>query len=132
VAEELVLHDMTTGAGNDLERATDLARRMVCEWGMSENLGPLTFGKKEEQIFLGREITQHRDYSEDTAVKIDQEVNSIVMENYNQVKKLLTDNLATLHRLAENLLERESLDTEDIDKIVNGEQLEPLNKAAEA
>ena len=132
VAEELVLHDMTTGAGNDLERATDLARRMVCEWGMSENLGPLTFGKKEEQIFLGREITQHRDYSEDTAVKIDQEVNSIVMENYNQVKKLLSDNLTTLHRLAENLLERESLDTEDIDKIVNGEQLEPLNKAAEA
>jgi len=132
VAEELVLHDMTTGAGNDLERATDLARRMVCEWGMSENLGPLTFGKKEEQIFLGREITQHRDYSEDTAVKIDQEVNSIVMENYNQVKKLLSDNLTTLHRLAENLLERESLDTEDIDKIVNGEPLEPLNKAAEA
>jgi len=132
VAEELVLHDMTTGAGNDLERATDLARRMVCEWGMSENLGPLTFGKKEEQIFLGREITQHRDYSEDTAVKIDQEVNSIVMENYDRVKQLLSDNLTTLHRLAENLLERESLDTEDIDKIVNGEQLEPLNKAAEA
>ena len=132
VAEELVLHDMTTGAGNDLERATDLARRMVCEWGMSENLGPLTFGKKEEQIFLGREITQHRDYSEDTAVKIDQEVNSIVMENYDRVKQLLSDNLTTLHRLAENLLERESLDTEDIDKIVNGEQLKPLNKAAEA
>jgi cell division protease FtsH len=132
VAEELVLHDMTTGAGNDLERATDLARRMVCEWGMSENLGPLTFGKKEEQIFLGREITQHRDYSEDTAVKIDQEVNSIVMENYDRVKQLLSDNLTTLHRLAENLLERESLDTEDIDKIVNGEPLEPLNKAAEA
>jgi cell division protease FtsH len=132
VAEELVLHDMTTGAGNDLERATDLARRMVCEWGMSENLGPLTFGKKEEQIFLGREITQHRDYSEDTAVKIDQEVNSIVMENYDRVKQLLLDNLTTLHRLAENLLERESLDTEDIDKIVNGELLEPLNKAAEA
>jgi cell division protease FtsH len=129
VAEELVLHDMTTGAGNDLERATDLARRMVCEWGMSENLGPLTFGKKEEQIFLGREISQHRDYSEDTAVKIDQEVSSIVMENYNQVKQLLTDNLTILHRLAENLLERESLDTEDITKIVNGEQLEPMENA---
>jgi cell division protease FtsH len=129
VAEELVLHDMTTGAGNDLERATDLARRMVCEWGMSENLGPLTFGKKEEQIFLGREISQHRDYSEDTAVKIDQEVSSIVMENYNQVKQLLTDNLTILHRLAENLLERESLDTEDITKIVNGEQLEPMKNA---
>jgi cell division protease FtsH len=132
IAEELVFHDTTTGAGNDLERATDLARRMVCDWGMSENLGPLTFGKKEEQIFLGREITQHRDYSEDTAVKIDYEVTSIVMENYDRVKKLLSDNLTTLQRLAENLLERESLDTEDINKIVNGEPLEPLNKAAEA
>ena len=105
---------------------------MVCDWGMSENLGPLTFGKKEEQIFLGREITQHRDYSEDTAVKIDHEVTSIVMENYDRVKQLLSDNLTTLHRLAENLLERESLDTEDINKIVNGEPLEPLKKAAEA
>jgi cell division protease FtsH len=132
IAEELVFHDTTTGAGNDLERATDLARRMVCDWGMSENLGPLTFGKKEEQIFLGREITQHRDYSEDTAVKIDHEVTSIVMENYDRVKQLLSDNLTTLHRLAENLLERESLDTEDINKIVNGEPLEPLEKAAEA
>ena len=99
---------------------------------MSPLMGPLTFGKKEEQIFLGREITQHRDYSEDTAVKIDYEVTSIVMENYDRVKKLLSDNLTTLQRLAENLLERESLDTEDINKIVNGEPLEPLNKAAEA
>ena len=132
VAEELVLHDMTTGAGNDLERATELARRMVCNWGMSEKLGPLTFGKKEEMIFLGREIAQHRDYSEDTAVKIDDEVTSIVTENYARVKQLLTDNISTLHRLAEMLLERESLDTDDIDKIVNGEQLEPLEKAPEA
>ena len=132
VAEELVLHDMTTGAGNDLERATDLARRMVCNWGMSEKLGPLTYGKKEEMIFLGREIAQHRDYSEDTAVKIDDEVTSIVTENYARVKQLLTDNISTLHRLAEMLLERESLDTDDIDKIVNGEPLEPLEKAPEA
>jgi cell division protease FtsH len=132
VAEELVLHDMTTGAGNDLERATELARRMVCNWGMSEKLGPLTYGKKEEMIFLGREIAQHRDYSEDTAVKIDDEVTSIVMENYARVKQLLTDNISTLHRLAEMLLERESLDTDDIDKIVNGEPLEPLEKAPEA
>jgi cell division protease FtsH len=132
VAEELVLHDMTTGAGNDLERATELARRMVCNWGMSEKLGPLTYGKKEEMIFLGREIAQHRDYSEDTAVKIDDEVTSIVTENYARVKQLLTDNISTLHRLAEMLLERESLDTDDIDKIVNGEQLEPLEKAPEA
>ncbi len=129
VAEELVFHDTTTGAGNDLERATDLARRMVCDWGMSENLGPLTFGKKEEQIFLGREIAQHRDYSEDTAVRIDQEVTRIVMENYHRVKQLLSDNRATLHRLAESLLERESLDTDDINKIVNGEPLEPLADA---
>ena len=132
VAEELVLHDMTTGAGNDLERATELARRMVCNWGMSEKLGPLTYGKKEEMIFLGREIAQHRDYSEDTAVKIDDEVTSIVTENYARVKQLLADNISTLHRLAEMLLERESLDTDDIDKIVNGEPLEPLEKAPEA
>jgi cell division protease FtsH len=132
VAEELVLHDMTTGAGNDLERATELARRMVCNWGMSEKLGPLTFGKKEEMIFLGREIAQHRDYSEDTAVKIDDEVTIIVTENYARVKQLLTDNISALHRLAEMLLERESLDTDDIDKIVNGEPLKPLEKAPEA
>jgi cell division protease FtsH len=132
VAEELVFNDTTTGAGNDLERATDLARRMVCDWGMSENLGPLTFGKKEEQIFLGREIAQHRDYSEDTAVRIDHEVTRIVMENYNRVKQLLSDNRAILHRLAESLLERESLDTDDINKIVNGEPLGPLADAVAA
>ena len=132
VAEELIFHDMTTGAGNDLERATDLARRMVCDWGMSEKLGPITFGKKEEMIFLGREIAQHRDFSEDTAVKIDEEVTGIVTENYTRVKQLLTDNLSSLHRLAESLLERESLDTDDIDKIVKGEPLEPLEKAPAA
>jgi cell division protease FtsH len=132
VAEELVLHDMTTGAGNDLERATDLARRMVCDWGMSEKLGPLTFGKKEEMIFLGREIAQHRDFSEETAVKIDEEVTGIVTDNYTRVKQLMTDNLSILHRLAESLLERESLDTDDIDKIVKGEPLEPIEKAPAA
>jgi cell division protease FtsH len=132
VAEELVFHDMTTGAGNDLERATDLARRMVCDWGMSEKLGPLTFGKKEEMIFLGREIAQHRDFSEETAVKIDEEVTGIVTENYTRVKQLLTDNLSSLHRLAESLLERESLDTDDIHKFVKGEPLEPLEKAPAA
>ena len=82
IAEELTTGDITTGAGNDLERATDLARRMVCEWGMSDSMGPLTFGKKEEQIFLGREIAQHQDYSEDTALKIDAEVKRIVTDNY--------------------------------------------------
>ena len=82
IAEEMARGDMTTGAGNDIERATELARKMVCEWGMSDALGPLTFGKKEEQIFLGREIAQHQDYSEDTAMRIDQEVRRIVMDNY--------------------------------------------------
>ncbi|MCK5011400.1 MAG: ATP-dependent zinc metalloprotease FtsH, partial [Deltaproteobacteria bacterium] len=91
-AEEIVKKDVSTGAGNDLERATDLARKMVCEWGMSEELGPLTFGKKEEQIFLGREIAQHRDYSEHTAVKIDEEVRKIVVENFERAKKLLIEN----------------------------------------
>ena len=90
IAEEMCLGSITTGAGNDLERATELARKMVCEWGMSDAMGPLTFGKKEEQIFLGREIAQHQDYSEDTAVKIDQEVRRIVQENYTRAQEQLT------------------------------------------
>jgi cell division protease FtsH len=118
-AEEIIKEDVSTGAGNDLERATDLARKMVCEWGMSEKLGPLTFGKKEEQIFLGREIAQHRDYSEDTAVMIDQEVRSIVMKNYERALKLLKGNLDLLHRLAKELLDREVLDNNEIEKIIN-------------
>jgi cell division protease FtsH len=118
-AEEIIKKDVSTGAGNDLERATDLARKMVCEWGMSEKLGPLTFGKKEEQIFLGREIAQHRDYSEDTAVKIDQEVSSIVMKNYERALKLLNGNIDLLHRLAKELLDREVLDNKEIEKIIN-------------
>ena len=92
-AEEIINEDVSTGAGNDLERATDLARKMVCAWGMSEKLGPLTFGKKEEQIFLGREIAQHRDYSEETAERIDEEVRRIIMENYERAKNLLNANL---------------------------------------
>ena len=123
VAEELIFSDVTTGAGNDLERATDMARKMVCEWGMSDELGPLTYGKKEEQIFLGREIAQHRDYSESTAVEIDSEVRRIIGKNYEKVKKLLSDNIETLKRLAENLLERESLDTDEIEAIVQGKEL---------
>ena len=124
VAEELVFNDVTTGAGNDIERATDLARKMVCVWGMSDKLGPLTYGKKEEQIFLGREIAQHRDFSEATAVEIDQEVKNIVNENHVRVKQLLSANLETLKRLAEILLERESLDTDEIEAIVSGRELE--------
>jgi cell division protease FtsH len=98
---------------------------MVCAWGMSDKLGPITYGKKEEQIFLGREIAQHRDFSEATAVEIDAEVRRIIEENHEIVKKLLSDNIETLKRLAENLLERESLDTDEVDAICNGKELEP-------
>ncbi len=130
VAEEIIFNDVTTGAGNDLERATDMARKMVCEWGMSKKLGLLTYGKKEEQIFLGREIAQHRDYSESTAVEIDSEVRKIVSDNHERVTKLLTENTDTLKNLAENLLERESLDTDEVEAIVQGKTLEtkPNNK----
>src|SRR5438552_4983804 len=120
VAEELVLHHITTGAGNDIERATDLARKMVCEWGMSERLGPLTFGKKDEEIFLGREIATRRDYSEDIAIKIDAEVKRLVLGNYERTKKMLRDNMAALKALAEALLEKEVLDAPEIDKIIQG------------
>ena len=118
VAEELVLKDMTTGAGNDLERATDLARKMVCEWGMSEKMGPLTFGKHNEQVFLGRELGSQRDFSEQIAMEIDQEVKRLVMENYERAKRLLTENMTTLKGLAEALLEKEVLDASDIDQII--------------
>ena len=118
VAEELVLKDMTTGAGNDLERATDLARKMVCEWGMSEKMGPLTFGKHNEQVFLGRELGSQRDFSEQIAMEIDEEVKRLVMENYERGKRLLTENMTSLKRLAEALLEKEVLDGSDIDQII--------------
>jgi cell division protease FtsH len=124
VAEKLVFGQLSTGAGNDIERATALARKMVCEWGMSERLGPLTFGKKEEQIFLGREITQHRDYSEETAQEIDQEVKSIVENAEKKAEELLKVNLDKLHSLANALREREILDGDQIDKIIRGEPLE--------
>ncbi len=123
VAEELKLNRLTTGAGNDFERATEMARKMVCEWGMSEKMGPLTFGKQEEQIFLGREIAQHRDYSEATAVEIDHEVKRIVLEGYNQARKLLEENDEALVRLAEALLEREVLDAAQIAALVAGRDL---------
>jgi cell division protease FtsH len=118
VAEELVLEHMTTGAGNDIEKATDLARRMVCEWGMSEKLGPMTFGKKEEEIFLGRDFTQKVDYSENTAIEIDAEVRRIIQESYHRAKDLLKSNLRLLHKVAETLLEKEVLDGSEIDAIV--------------
>jgi cell division protease FtsH len=137
VAEELCLQHMTTGAGNDLERATELARKMVCEWGMSERLGPMTFGKKEEQIFLGRDFTQLQDYSDGTADEIDKEVRRLIQDSYDRAKSLLTANLRVLHRMAEVLLERESIDGSDIDEIVkqygvtsDGESTEPVAVAA--
>ena len=120
-AEELVLHHQTTGAGNDIERATEIARRMVCEWGMSEKLGPLAFGQKEEQIFLGREFNQHRDYSEYTARLIDGEVSAIVTHCYSRAKEILQENMDSLHRLAQALLEKEVLDGQQIDRILKGE-----------
>ncbi len=118
VAEKLKFNEITTGSGNDIERATEIARKMVCEWGMSEELGPITFGKKEEQIFLGREIAKHRDYSEFTAVKIDEVVTKLVLSSQKKVTDLLTENLATLKDLAEALLEKETLVADDIDAII--------------
>jgi cell division protease FtsH len=124
LAEEIFLNQMSTGAGNDIERATELARKMVCEWGMS-TLGPLTFGKKEEQIFLGREIAQHRDYSEDTAIKIDQEVRRLVDSGYNTAKGLLSEHKEVLTRVANALLDREVLDANEIKLILEGKELPP-------
>src|SRR6266540_2084640 len=135
VAEELVLNHMTTGAGNDIEKATDLARRMVCEWGMSEKLGPMTFGKKEEEIFLGRDFTQKVDYSESTAIEIDAEVRRIIQESYHKAKNLLKENLRLLHKVAESLLEKEVLDGSEIDAIVRefgGNGGDPLTPSAAA
>ncbi|HVN21567.1 MAG TPA: ATP-dependent zinc metalloprotease FtsH [Dongiaceae bacterium] len=125
IAEEMFLGVMSTGAGNDIERATDMARKMVCEWGMSE-LGPLTFGKKEEQIFLGREIAQHRDYSEDTAIKIDQEVRKLVNYGYTTAKQILSENRDTLEKVARALIEREVLDANEIKLLVDGKELPPM------
>jgi cell division protease FtsH len=122
LAEELFLDSMSTGAGNDIERATEMARKMVCEWGMSD-LGPLTFGKKEEQIFLGREIAQHRDYSEATAVKIDEEVQKLVKRGYDTAKELLSANRDVLVRIALALIEREVLDAQQIKMIIEGQEL---------
>ena len=117
-AEELLLHHMTTGAGNDIERATELSRKMVTEWGMSKKLGPLTFGKKEEQIFLGRELARHKDYSEKTAEDIDEEIRGIVTNAYVNAKQMLEENLDLVEALAQALLERETVDAQDIDAII--------------
>ncbi len=125
-AEKLVFNHYTTGAGNDIEKATNLARKMVCEWGMSDKMGPLSYGAKEEEIFLGREIQKHRDYSEKTAIEIDEEVQRIVNSAMERAEKILSDNMEILHKLSLELLERESLDSEEINAIIKGKELPPM------
>ena len=125
------MENVTTGAGNDLERATELGRRMVCEWGMSNAMGPLTFGKKEEQIFLGREFAQHQDYSEDTAVHIDQEVKRLVTANYRRSHELLVANKETLLKIGDALLAREVLDAKQVNRLVAGLPIEDAAAAPE-
>ena len=124
IAEEITNDSTTTGAGNDLERVTELARKMICEWGMSDTMGPLTFGKKEEQIFLGREIAQHQDYSEETAIRIDQEIKRVVMDNYKRSRALLEENHAVLVKMAEELLVREVLEGAQVRRLVAGMSLD--------
>jgi cell division protease FtsH len=131
IAEELIFNQKTTGAGNDIERATELARRMVCEWGMSDVLGPMTFGKKEEAIFLGRDLGQTRDYSEQTAQTIDREVRDIVERNYRRAREVLSENIAILHNLAAALLEFETISGEEVERIVQGLKIERPLVAAE-
>jgi cell division protease FtsH len=124
-AEEIFLNQMSTGAGSDIETATDLARRMVCEYGMSR-LGPLTFGKKEEQIFLGREIAQHRDFSEETARQIDLEVRRLIDEAYQSAYTIINANQDAMHRISAALLERETIDAEEVKMLIEGRQLPPM------
>jgi cell division protease FtsH len=127
IAERCFLDSTTTGPADDLGKATELARKMVCEWGMSEKLGPLAFGRREEQIFLGREIAQHQDYSEETAIQIDQEVGRIVLKCYSRAEKILEQNRNVLVRLAEALLEYETVDLHQVEAIVKGESIQPGN-----
>ena len=130
-AEEIIYHEISTGAGNDIERATELARKMVCEWGMSEKLGPLNYGSKQQEVFLGRDFGRMRDYSEETAVAIDSEVRHIVITCMQEAKRILTENIDILHRLAKTLVERETLDNMEIDKVIAGETLEPVEQTSE-
>jgi cell division protease FtsH len=127
-AEKLIFNHYTTGAGNDIEKATNIARKMVCEWGMSDKLGPLSYGAKEEEIFLGREIQRHKDYSEKTAIDIDEEIKKIVNVAMDRAETILKENIDVLHLLSKELLEREILDSEEIDKLIRGEVLPPLVK----
>lgn len=127
-AEKLVFNEYTTGASNDIERATSLARKMVCEFGMSEKLGPITYGNKQEEVFLGKELHEHKNYSETTQILIDDEIKKIVQAGMDKATKVLTDNIIILHRLSMILLEREILDSEEIDKVMRDEELPPVEK----
>jgi len=131
-AEKIVFNHFTTGAGNDIEKATGIARKMVCEWGMSEKLGPMSYGAKEEEIFLGREIQKHRDYSEKTAIEIDEEIRSIIYSAMKRAEEILNQNIDILHKLSNELLEREILDSSEIEKIIKGEELPPVKKNGSA
>ena len=124
-AEELIFNTMTTGAGNDIEHATEIARKMICEWGMSEKMGPVTFGKKDEQIFLGREMAVSKNYSEATAVDIDNEIRRVVEDNYNRAKNLLSDNMDSLVRLSQSLIEKENLSGAEVDEIISSRPQAP-------
>ena len=124
-AEEVIFETMTTGAGNDIEHATEISRKMVCEWGMSERLGPVSFGKKDEQIFLGREMATQKNYSEATAVEIDEEIRRIVEDNYTRARTLLSDNIDLLHKIALALIEKESLNGADVDEIIGHKTVVP-------
>jgi cell division protease FtsH len=122
LAEEICLGQMTTGAGNDIERATELARKMVCEWGMSEKMGPLTYGTKEEQVFLGKDFSQQKNFSDQTAKLIDQEVKALVMGGYNKAQEILVESRDALERLALALLDRETLNADEIDALIAGKE----------
>ena len=125
-AERIIFGKYTTGAGNDIEKATTIARKMVCEWGMSDKLGPLTWGENEQEIFLGREITKHRNYSEKTAIEIDEEIRGIVLKCMTRAEEIINEHRDALDRLASALLEREILDAEEIRKSIKGEELPPF------
>lgn len=127
-AEKLVFNRFTTGAGNDIEKSTSIARKMVCEWGMSDKLGPIAYGQKDQEIFLGREITKHKDFSEQTAQDIDSELKRIIMNGMDRAEKILSENIEVLHKLSKELLEREILDGDEIDKVMRGEALPPMKR----
>ena len=129
-AEKLIFNELTTGASNDIERATGMARRMICEFGMSDRLGPVAYGQKQEEVFLGREMGSHhnRDYSESTQIIIDEEVKRVVQAGMTKAERILRDNIEILHKMSHILVEREILDAEEIDKIMRGEELPPFIK----